>query len=272
LDDEDVEQIQLPGNAHDKFDNLPTNTSGQDVKHKEEVYMIMTADDDEEYSEDNFSLKENDAVGYNSQVGLTLLSLLHWRDSQKLLLTANAEKSQVQGITSLLANGHDGHEFTLLHNDATTEEDERSTGLSEVRMTTDLDNTNNKKGVKQPSGVLRLDNEDVSGSLAALAEVAYVMAPQNQANGGAAAAETTRRCERAMKQEDDSAKNTTIYLPVSSGLCTSQASNTNMMLEYASESEYTPKSSSACCSLMFTLVLFSAPGEEPSLSSSTTIS
>jgi len=115
------------------------------------------------------------------------------------LLTANAEKSQVQGITSLLI---DGHEFTLLHNDATTEEDERSTGLSEVKMTTDLDNTNNKKGVKQPSGVLRLDNEDVSGSLAALVEVAYVMAPQNQANGGAAAAETTRRGERAMKQED----------------------------------------------------------------------
>jgi hypothetical protein len=69
------------------------------------------------------------------------------------------------------------------NNDATTKEDERSTSLSEVRMTTDLDNTNNKKGVKQPSGVLRLDNEDVSGSLAALAEVAYVMAPQNQANG-----------------------------------------------------------------------------------------
>jgi hypothetical protein len=109
-------------------------------------------------------------------------------------------------------------------------------------MTTDLDNTNNKKGVKQPSGVLRLDNEDVSGSLAALAEVAYVMAPQNQANGGAAAAETTRRGERAMKQEDDSAKNTTINLPVSSGLCTCQAGNTSMMLEYASESEYTPKS------------------------------
>ncbi len=242
LDDEDVEQIQLPGNAHDKFDNLPTNTSGQDVKQEEEVYMITTTDDDEKYSEENFSLKENDAVGYNSQAGLTLLSLLHWRDSQKLLLTANAEKSQVQGITSLLADGHDGHEFTLLHNDASTEEDERSTGLSEVRMTTDLDNTNNKKGVKQPSGVLRLDNEDVSGSLAALAEVAYVMAPQNQANGGAAAAETTRRGERAMKQEDDSAKNTTINLPVSSGLCTCQAGNTSMMLEYASESEYTPKS------------------------------
>jgi hypothetical protein len=32
LDDEDVEHIQLPGNAHDKFDNLPTNTLGQDVK------------------------------------------------------------------------------------------------------------------------------------------------------------------------------------------------------------------------------------------------
>ncbi len=166
----------------------------------------------------------------------------------------------------MLADGHDGHEFTLLHNDATTEEDERSTGLSEVRMTTDLDNTNNKKGVKQPSGVLRLDNEDVSGSLAVLAEVAYVMAPQNQANGGVAAAETTRRGERAMKQEDDSAKNTT------SGLCTSQPGNTSMMLEYASESEYTPKSSSACCSLLFALVLFSALGEEPSSSSSTTIS
>jgi hypothetical protein len=251
---------------------LPTNTSGQDVKQEEEVYMITTADDDEEYSEENFSLKENDAVGYNSQAGLTLLSLLHWRDSQKLLLTANAEKSQVQGITSLLADGHDGHEFTLLHNDATTEEDERSIGLSEVRMTTDLDNTNNKKGVKQPSGVLRLDNEDVSGSLAALAEVAYVMAPQNQANGGVVAAETTRKGERAMKQEDDSAKNTTIYLPVSSGLCTFQAGNTSMMLEYASESEYTPKSSSACCSLLFALVLFSTPGEEPSSSSLTTIS
>jgi hypothetical protein len=39
--------------------------------------MIMTADDDEEYSEENFSLKENDAVGYNSQARLTLLSLLH---------------------------------------------------------------------------------------------------------------------------------------------------------------------------------------------------
>jgi hypothetical protein len=76
LDDEDVEQIQLPGNAHDKFDNLPTNTSGQDVK-QEEVYMITTANDDEKYSEENFSLKENDAVGYNSQAGLTLLSLLH---------------------------------------------------------------------------------------------------------------------------------------------------------------------------------------------------
>jgi hypothetical protein len=88
------------------------------------------------------------------------------------LLTANAEKSQVQGITSLLADGHDGHKFTLLHNDATTEEDERSTGLSKVRMTIDLNNTNNKKGVKQPSGILRLDNEDVSGSLATLAEVA----------------------------------------------------------------------------------------------------
>ncbi len=135
-------------------------------------------------------------------------------------------------------------------------------------MTTDLDNTNNNKGVKQPSGVLKLDNEDVSGSLAALAEVAYVMAPQNQANGGATAAETTRRGERAMKQEDDSAKNTTIYLPVSSGLCTSQAGNTSMMLEYASESEYTPKSSSACCSLLFALVLFSAPREELSSSSS----
>jgi hypothetical protein len=187
------------------------------------------------------------------------------------LLTANAEKSQVQGITSLLVDGHDGHEFTLLHNDATTEEDERSTGLSEVSMTTDLDTTNNKKGVKQPSGVLRLDNEDVSGSLTALAEVAYVMALQNQANGGATALKTTRRGECAMKQEDDSAKNTTIYLPVSNGLCTSQAGNTSMMLEYASESEYTPKSSSACCSLLFALVLFSAPGEEPS-SSSTTIS
>jgi hypothetical protein len=102
----------------------------------------------------------------------------------------------------------------LLHNDATAEEDERSTG--EVKMTTDLDNTNNNKGVKQPSGVLRLDNEDVSGSFAALVEVAYVMAPQNQANGGAVPTETTRRGERAMKQEDDSAKNTTIYLPVSS--------------------------------------------------------
>ncbi len=176
--------------------------------------MITTADDDEEYSEENFSLKENDVVGYNSQARLTLLSLLHWRDSQKLLLTTNAEKSQVQGITSLLADGHDGHEFTLLHNDATAEEDERSTG--EVKMTTDLDNTNNNKGVKQPSGVLRLDNEDVSGSFAALVEVAYVMAPQNQANGGAVPTETTRRGERAMKQEDDSAKNTTIYLPVSS--------------------------------------------------------
>jgi hypothetical protein len=95
LDDEDVEQIQLLGNAHDKFDNLPTNTSGQDVKQEEEVYMIATTDDEEEYSEENCSLKENDAVGYNSQAGLTLLSLLHWRDSQKLLLTANAEKSQV---------------------------------------------------------------------------------------------------------------------------------------------------------------------------------
>ncbi len=188
------------------------------------------------------------------------------------MLTANAEKSQVQGITSLLADGHDGHEFTLLHNDATTKEDERSTGLSEVRMTTNLDNINNKKGVKQPSGVLRLDNEDVSGSLATLAEVAYVMAPQNQANGGAATTETTRRGERAMKEEDDSAKNTTIYFPVSSGLCTSQAGNTSMMLEYASESEYTPKSSSACCSLLFALVLFSTPEEEPSSSSSTTIS
>jgi hypothetical protein len=244
LDDEDVEQMQLPGNAYDKFDNLPTNTSGQDVK-QEEVYMITTADDDEEDSEENFSLKENDAVGYNSQPELALLSLLHWRDSQKLLLTANAEKSEVQGITSLLADGHDGHKFTLLHNDATAKEDERSTGLSEVRMTTDLDNMNNKKGVKQPSGALKLDNEDVSGSLAAFAEVAYVMAPQNQANGGAAAAETTRRGERAMKQEDDSAENTTIYLPVSSGLCTSQAGNASMMLEHASESEYTPKSSSA---------------------------
>jgi len=67
-----------------------------------------------------------------------------------------------------------------------------------------------------------------------------------------------------MKQEDDSAKNTTIYLPVSSGLCTSQAGNTNMMLEYASKSEYTPKSSSACCNLLFAIVLFSTPGEEPS--------
>jgi hypothetical protein len=75
-----------------------------------------------------------------------------------------------------------------------------------------------------------------------------------------------------MKQEDDSAKNTTIYLPVSSGLCTSQAGNTSMMLEYASESEYTPKSSFACCSLLFALVLFSAPGEESSSSLSTTIS
>jgi hypothetical protein len=74
-----------------------------------------------------------------------------------------------------------------------------------------------------------------------------------------------------MKQEDDSAKNTTIYLLVSSGLCTSQAGNTSMMLEYASESEYTPKSSSAY-SLLFALVLFSAPGEEPSSLSSTTIS
>jgi hypothetical protein len=37
LDDEDVEQIQLPGNVHDKFDNLPTNTSGQDVKQEEKV-------------------------------------------------------------------------------------------------------------------------------------------------------------------------------------------------------------------------------------------
>jgi hypothetical protein len=139
-------------------------------------------------------------------------------------------------------------------------------------MTTDVDNTNNMKGVKQPSGVLRLDNEDVSGSLAALAEVAYVMALQNQANGGAATAETTIRGEHAMKQEDDSAKNTTIYLLVSSGLSTSQAGNTSMMLEYALESEYTPKSSSACCSLLFALVLFCAPGEEPSSSSSTTIS
>ncbi len=59
LDDEDVEQIQLLGNAHDKFDNLPTNTSGQDVKQEEEVYMIATIDDDEEYSKENFSLKEN---------------------------------------------------------------------------------------------------------------------------------------------------------------------------------------------------------------------
>jgi hypothetical protein len=242
LDDEDVEQRQLPGNAHDKFDNLPTNTSEQDVKQEEEEDMITTADDDEEDSEENFSLKENDAVGYNSQAGLALLSILHWRDSQKLLLKANAEKSEVQGITSLLADGHDGHEFTLSHNDATAEEDERSTGLSEVRMTTDSDK--NKKGVKQPSGALKLDNEDVSGSLAALAEVAYVMGPQNQGNGGAAAAETTRRGESAMKQEDDSAENTTIYLPVSSGLCTSQAGNTSMMLEHASESEYTPKSSS----------------------------
>ncbi len=53
-----------------------------------------------------------------------------------------------------------------------------------------------------------------------------------------------------MKQEGDSAKNTTIYLPVSSGLCTSQAGNTSMMLEYASESEYTPKSSSVCISVV----------------------
>jgi hypothetical protein len=72
LDDEDVEQILLLGNAHDKFDNLPTNISGQDVK-QEEVYMIVTADNDEEYSEENFSLKENDVVGYNSQAGLILL-------------------------------------------------------------------------------------------------------------------------------------------------------------------------------------------------------
>ncbi len=51
------------------------------MKQEEEVYMITTVDDDEEYSEENFSLEENDAVGYNSQAGLTLLSLLHWRDS-----------------------------------------------------------------------------------------------------------------------------------------------------------------------------------------------
>jgi len=43
--------------------------------------MITTADDDEEKFEENFSLKESDAVGYNSQARLTLLSLLHWQDS-----------------------------------------------------------------------------------------------------------------------------------------------------------------------------------------------
>jgi len=47
------------------------------VKQEEEVYMITTADDDEEYSEEIFSLKENDVVGYYSQAGFTLLSLLH---------------------------------------------------------------------------------------------------------------------------------------------------------------------------------------------------
>jgi hypothetical protein len=34
---------------------LPTNNSGQDVKQEEEVYMITTANDDEKYSEENFS-------------------------------------------------------------------------------------------------------------------------------------------------------------------------------------------------------------------------
>ncbi len=37
------------------------------MKQEEEVYMITTADDDEEYSEENLSLKENDVVGYSSQ-------------------------------------------------------------------------------------------------------------------------------------------------------------------------------------------------------------
>jgi len=47
------------------------------VKQEEEVYMITITNDDDEYSKENFSLKENDVVGYNSQARLTILSLLH---------------------------------------------------------------------------------------------------------------------------------------------------------------------------------------------------